>query len=264
MRFPFPYAKIPPAAFLNVCLTLAALFAAAAALTSCSSSSFCGAPCEKPPEQSAPEKPAKPKQPQEVLVNQYGSVFGHMEVDTLTEAQLKTERASLEILLSLNEKDKEILAVLKEGKLDTTTFDYNDYSTGGSRFNASGKLRRDAGVKVEARRLPRMISESQNRELIERYRQVRRRLTLLPMQPGKPAESAADTTAEVPPASPDSVWSGFYRVDADSAVPAMETFRDLEACKVWGRTKAGEFRSKAYAFECECRKDGDTVKWKQW
>ncbi|HKP96503.1 MAG TPA: hypothetical protein VJ385_12165 [Fibrobacteria bacterium] len=38
-------------------------------------------------------------------MNQYGSVFGHLEIDSLGEAQLKVERTSLELLLSADEKD---------------------------------------------------------------------------------------------------------------------------------------------------------------
>lgn len=217
------------------------LLLSAVAITACSSS-FCGAPCEKRPESAASGRPKEPGEKAPVLVNQYGSVFGHMEIDTMTAAQLKTERSSLEILLALNDKDKEILKVLKEGKLDTTTFDYNDYSTGGSRFNASGKLRRDGAVKDSWRLLPRMISESQNRELIERYRLVRRRLKLLPDPPEKTPEPAAKSdsaakAAVVVPAAPDSLWSGFYKANGDTLAESPMKFRERAECEAWAQGK---------------------------
>ncbi len=253
------------AATLGACLLLAA---AASGLSGCSSS-FCGAPCEKPPAQPAPAPVVKaPEKPP--VVNQYGSLYGYLEVDSLTANQLHTERTSLEVMLAVDERDKEILKVLKEGKLDTTTFDYNDYSTGGSRFNANGKLRRDATVNDEKRRLPRMISESQNRELIERYRQVRRRISRLPPppEPPPPAPVAMAVKVEAPPAPPppppDTMWSGSYRVNADTALPAEGKFPEREACETWGRTKSESFRGKAFAFEYECRENAERVKRKLW
>jgi hypothetical protein len=181
----------------------------------------------------------------------------------MTPPQLRIERSSLEAMLAMDPKDKEILKVLREGKLDTTTFDYNDYSTGGHRFNASGKLRRDAAVQDETRRLPRLISESQNRELIERYRHVRRRIKLLPPEPPPaPIAAAIDTPAAPPP--PDTAWTGTWRATGDSLASATETFREREGCEAWGREAAEEFRRKAFGFEYECRKNDQRVKRKVW
>jgi hypothetical protein len=243
-------------------------------LMSCSPS-YCGAPCEKPREDvaaSKAEKSAKAKKGSEkrdtlpVVVNQYGSFFGHLEVGSMSPPQLRIERSSLEAMLAMDPKDKEILKVLREGKLDTTTFDYNDYSTGGHRFNASGKLRRDATVQDEARRLPRLISESQNRELIERYRHVRRRIKLLPPEPPPaPTTAAVDTSAAPPPPPPrDTAWTGTWRATGDSLASATETFREKEGCEAWGREAAEEFRRKAFGFEYECRKNDERVKRKVW
>jgi hypothetical protein len=305
------------------------------------SSSFCGAPCEAAAakadaakalraaklDQAKAAKAAKAANAEKakaariptvvdtlpVIVNQYGSFFGHLEVDSMTPTQLRVEKTSLEVMLAGDAKDKEILKVLKEGKLDTTTFDYNDYSTGGSRYSASGKLRRDAVAQDDQRRLPRMISESQNRELIERYRLVRRRMSRMPVPPVPVSKPAADTLADnsagsfaqsadasdsgsspaapsaAPAASqgvaishaaasapqnappvvpvsaprPDSVWTGRCRANGDTlAIP--ETFKMREACEAWGREKSGEYREKAFSFECECVKDGGLVKRKFW
>lgn len=249
-------------------------------LNSCSPS-YCGAPCDKPREDVSAGQAAKSaregtkekgvkkrgsRDAQPIVVNQYGSFYGHLEADSMTPPQLRIERSSLEAMLAMDPKDKEILKVLREGKLDTITFDYNDYSTGGHRFNASGKLRRDAAVQDEARRLPRLISESQNRELIERYRHVRRRIRLLPPDPPPaPPASAGDSTAS--PAqkpAPDTAWTGTWRATGDSLDTATEAFREKEGCEAWGREAAEGFRSKAFGFEYECRKNDERVKRKVW
>ena len=243
-----------------------ALVLASLGLISCSPS-YCGAPCEKPREDAAAREAAKKgkgaakRKTEPVVVNQYGSFYGYLEVDSMTPPQLRIERSSLEAMLAMDPKDKEILKVLREGKLDTTTFDYNDYSTGGHRFNASGKLRRDAAVQDEARRLPRLISESQNRELIERYRHVRRRIKLLPPEP-PPAPIAA--AVDTPAAPPDTAWTGTWRATGDSLASATGTFREREGCEAWGREAAEEFRRKAFGFEYECRKNDQRVKRKVW
>ena len=243
-------------------LTALALAAAAWLAMSCSKASYCGAPCEKPPAKPAPPK-AKPVAPAPAPVNQYGSFYGHLDLDSMTKTQLKTERTSLEVLLALNDKDAQILKVLKDGKLDTTTFDYNDYSTGGSRFDAKGKLRRDPASTVDALRLPRMISESQNREIIERYRLVRRRISLLPdpPPPPPPVTPVVPLAAAVP--DTDSVWTGSYRA-GDTAVAAPATFRILEACEAWGREQAEGHRNKVFGFTYECAKRPERVKRKVW
>lgn len=242
-------------------------------LMSCSPS-FCGAPCEASREDAASAKRAKAAKAGKgaksskgadtlpPVVNQYGSFYGHLEVSAMTPPQLRIERSSLEAMLAMDPKDKEILKVLREGKLDTTTFDYNDYSTGGHKFNASGKLRRDAAVQDETRRLPRLISESQNRELIERYRQVRRRIRLLPPDPPPPPPAAADTI--VTPAPPDTLWTGTWRATGDSLAAATDTFREREGCEAWGREAAEGFRSKAFGFEYECRKNAERIRRKVW
>jgi hypothetical protein len=234
-------------------------------LMSCSPS-FCGAPCEAPREDAAAAKAAKAAKAADTLppvVNQYGSFYGYLEVPAMTPSQLRIERSSLEAMLAMDPKDKEILKVLREGKLDTTTFDYNDYSTGGHRFNASGKLRRDAAVQDETRRLPRLISESQNRELIERYRQVRRRIKLLPPDPPPAAAApAADTSATALP--PDTLWTGTWRAAGDSLATATDTFREREGCEAWGREAAEEFRRKAFGFEYECKKNAERIRRKVW
>jgi hypothetical protein len=263
------------------------------------SPSFCGAPCEASQAKADAAKAAKAekaaraaeakkakatrsaaaKDTLPVLVNQYGSFYGHLEVDSLTATQLRVEKTSLEVMLSVDAKDKEILKVLKEGKLDTTTFDYNDYSTGGSRYTASGKLRRDAVTQDDQRRLPRMISESQHREVIDRYRQLRRRMSRIraaeaavadslaaanpPSSAGPAGSSLSSAPGSLPAPQPDSVWTGRCRANGDAlAVP--EIFRTREACESWGREQSGAFREKAYAFECECRNDGEIAKRKFW
>lgn len=251
-----------------------AVVLASLGLNSCSPS-YCGAPCEKALEAEAAAKAAKAEKAKSgkasakrgtkpVLVNQYGSFYGYLEVDSMTPPQLRIERASLEAMLAMDAKDKEILKVLREGKLDTATFDYNDYSTGGHRFNASGKLRRDAAVQDETRRIPRLISESQNRELIERYRHVRRRIKLLPPEPPPATIAAAPDTTAAPAPPPDTVWTGTWRATGDSLASATEAFREREGCEAWGREAAEEFRRKAFAFEYECRKNDQRVKRKVW
>jgi hypothetical protein len=255
--------------------------------------SFCGAPCEKP----RPKPAAKRAEEAAPLVNQYGSVYGHLEVDSMAATQLKVEKTSLELLLSENEKDAAILRVLKEGKLDTGRFNYNDYSVGGSRFNASGKLRRDAAVKDSVRQLPRLISESRNRELIERYLQVRRRMAaqeasralsawgtdsaagdatggdwMKPIPEGTgPAigdAPAAGTAKAIEPGSAqatgDPPWAGFYRLDADTLIAGPRDLPGLEACEEWGESQAAGHRRKAYAFAFECRRGAERVKRRMW
>jgi hypothetical protein len=251
-------------------LAFLALVLASLGSMSCSPS-YCGAPCEKSraaadsaraakADKEAKAEKASRKRNAPPVVNQYGSFFGHLEVDSMTPPQLRLERSSLEAMLAMDPKDKEILKVLREGKLDTATFDYNDYSTGGHKFNASGKLRRDAAVQDEARRVPRLISESQNRELIERYRHVRRRIKLLPPEPpAAPPAGAADT-----PAAPDTAWTGTWRATGDSLASATDRFREREGCEAWGREAAEGFRSRAFGFEYECRKNGERVKRKVW
>jgi hypothetical protein len=255
--------------------------------------SFCGAPCEKP----HPKPAAKKAERHPPLVNQYGSVYGHLEVDSMSAAQLQVEKTSLELLLSETEQDAAILRVLKEGKLDTGRFNYNDYSVGGSRFNASGKLRRDATVKDSVRQLPRLISESRNRELIERYLQVRRRiavrtataeairagapdsaaegssgedwmrpLTGVP-EPDGTGPSGADTAAAGPGSTKVTegpLWAGFYKTNADTLVPGPADFPGLRDCEEWGAAQAAGFRRKAYAFAFECRRGAEQVKRRVW
>lgn len=260
------------------------------------SSSFCGAPCEESLAKSEAAKAAKAEKAAKaaeaaeaekkakaerrtairdtlpVLVNQYGSFYGYLEVDSLTPAQLRVEKTSLEAMLAADARDNGILKVLKEGKLDTATFDYNDYSTGGSRYSASGKLRRDAADKDDLRRLPRMISESQNREVIERYRLLRRRLSRMRSAEAADSLSAARTPsaagsplspAPPPVPQPDSAWTGRCRANG-AALAVSGIFKTREACESWGRGQSDVFREKAYAFECECRKDGEIVKRKFW
>jgi hypothetical protein len=253
--------------------------------------SFCGAPCEKP----HPKPVAKKAEKHPPLVNQYGSVYGHLEVDSMTAAQLQVEKTSLELLLSETEQDAAILKVLKEGKLDTGRFNYNDYSVGGSRFNASGKLRRDATVKDSVRQLPRLISESRNRELIERYLQVRRRIAVQTATAAAIQAGGPDTAAEASPGEdwmrpltgvPESdgtgltgaaqagqgsakgteagPWAGFYKTDADTLVPGPADFPGLRDCEEWGAAQAAGFRRKAYAFAFECRRGAEQVKRRVW
>lgn len=224
------------------------------------SSSFCGAPCEKPP--AAASKPKPPPEKTEAVVNQYGSFFGHLEIPAMTPAQLQAEKNSLEALLAVDDKDAEILKALKARKDDAFSFDYDDYTTGGSRFNASGKLRRDAAVEDPQRRIPRMISESQNRELFERYRQVRLEILRIPPkaeEPPAPVPVAAATDTIL-----DSLWSGAYRADGGAPVPAPEKFPGRDECEKWAMGQSEPIRSKAFAFEYECRKNAETVKRKVW
>ncbi|MDB5048209.1 MAG: hypothetical protein JWO30_1280 [Fibrobacteres bacterium] len=223
-----------------------------AMLSSGCSSHYCGAPCDP-----APRKP--PPVRHESVVNQYGSVFGYLEVDTMTMIQLRTEKASLELLLGQDPKDGEILKALKDKDDSAFDFAYNDYSTGGSRFNANGKLRRDAAVKNPERKIPRMISESQNRELFERYRRVRLRIPVLArrLALAPPPDTAAPTPS-------DTLWSGFFRADQDTLSPGPGKFPALGECLAWGEGKAESFRQKAYAFEYECRRSAESVKRKIW
>lgn len=222
------------------------------------SSSYCGAPCDP-----APRPLAVQTARHAAVVNQYGSVFGYIEVDSMTRSQLQAEKTSLELLLGEEAKDAEILKALKERDDSAFDFAYDDYSTGGSRFNAKGKLRRDTSVNSPERRIPRMIGESQNRELFDRYRRVRlqiprleKRLALMP--------PPAPDTVRPPPPPPDTLWSGFFRIDGDTAVPASLRFRDLRDCQAWGREQGGLYRKKAFAFEYECRENDERAKEKIW
>lgn len=250
---------IPPAGFLTLACSLLLI-----GITGCSPS-FCGAPCEKPP--AAASKPRPPPEKKEVVVNQYGTVFGFLEIPAMTPAQLQAEKNSLEALLVMNDRDGEILRTLKARKDDAFAFNYDDYATGGSRFNASGKLRRDAAVEDPQRRIPRMISESQNRELFERYRQVRLQILRTPPKvEGLPAALAAFTApvAVAPDTVLDSLWSGTYRANGEFPVPAREKFPGCGECEKWAMGQAEPFRSQAYSFEYECRKNAESIKRKIW
>jgi hypothetical protein len=130
-------ARAPGPAFAFLCL---AAFAALGILSlSACSGSYCGAPCDRP---------ARPTAPADNHVNQYGSLYAYLEVDSLSKAQLNLEKNSLEFLLKASTKDAEILAALKAEGDSAYAFRYEDYSTGGDRFDASGKLRRKAAMQA--------------------------------------------------------------------------------------------------------------------
>ncbi|MDQ3000099.1 MAG: hypothetical protein M3Y08_02380 [Fibrobacterota bacterium] len=244
---------IPAAGFLTLACSLLLIGGSGC------SSSFCGAPCEKPP--AAAPKPKLPLEQIQAVVNQYGTIFGHLEIPVMTPAQLQVEKNSLEALLIVNDRDADILRSLKARKDNAFSFNYDDYATGGSRFNASGKLRRDAAVEDPQRRIPRMISESQNRELFERYRQVRLQILRTPPKTEEPAPApvaaALDTVQ-------DSLWSGSYRANGDAPVPAPEKFPGRGECEKWAVVQSESFRSKAFSYEYECQKNAESVKRKAW
>jgi hypothetical protein len=233
-------------------MTRALLALGAALVAAACSSPYCGAPCEK----QAPHATVS-------FINQYGTVFGYLEVQELTETQLAAERNSLEALLKVNPKDSAILMALKAKDDGDYPFDYNDNSAGGARFHASGKLRRPPANEEFNRKIPRLIGESENRELFERYRQVRRRLYLAPRQAELAAQAALDAPKPEPP-PPDTLWTGSYRSGADSAVAAPERFGSLAACEEWGRARSEGLRQKAYAFEYACRRGAEEVRRKLW
>jgi hypothetical protein len=230
---------------LRVALCLASL----AALLACASS-YCGAPCDK-----APQAPAKP---QDNHVNQYGSLYGYLEVDSLTRVQMNIEKNSLEFLIKADPRDAEILKALKAQGDSAYAFRYEDYSTGGNRFDATGKLRRPRTSEAGTGRIARLIGDSQNRELFERYRKIRWRL----IQEDRTA--ALVPPPVLPPPPPDTQWAGAYRVDSDTLAPAAAKFPVVDSCAVWGAATAERFRHKAFAFEFECRRDTVLVKRKVW
>lgn len=248
-----PAAFTPWAVFPVRANSLSAAFSAALAaallLAGCSRP-YCGAPCDP--------KPAHPDKPADVHVNQYGSIYGYREVDSLTPVQLKIEKNSLEHLIKADPRDAEILKALKAEGDSAYAFRYEDYSTGGNRFNASGKLRRPGVTEAGSRRITRMIGDSQNRELFERYRKVRWRMI-------QEERSAALAPPPAPVAAPpDTLWSGSYRIGADTLVPAPAKFPAYDSCSAWATSAAEIHRDKAYAFEYECRKGDAMVKRKLW
>jgi hypothetical protein len=214
-------------------------------LTACSGS-YCGAPCDHP---------ARPAAPADTHVNQYGSLYGYLEVDSLSKAQLNLEKNSLEFLLKANPKDAEILTALKAEGDSAYAFRYEDYSTGGDRFDVSGKLRRKAAMEAGAGRIARLIGESQGRELFERYRQVRWRII-----------QREKTEALVPPPAPlpDTTWTGSYRAGSGALEAAPAKFPSADSCQRWGAREAEAHRDKAFAFEYECRQGSVVVKRKAW
>jgi hypothetical protein len=241
-----------PARAVRLAFSLFAL-AAFAALTagvlsslSACSRSYCGAPCDRP---------VRPSAPADNHVNQYGSLYGYLEVDSLSKAQLNLEKNSLEFLLKASPKDAEILKALKAEGDSAYAFRYEDYSTGGDRFDASGKLRRKAAMEAGKRRIARLTGESQNRELFERYRQVRWRL----IQKEKTEELVP------PPAPPpDTLWTGSYRAGSAAPEAAPGKFPSADSCERWGAREAEAHREKAFAFEYECRQGSTAVKRKAW
>jgi hypothetical protein len=122
-------------------------------------------------------------------------------------------------------------------------------------------LRRDAAVKNPERKIPRMISDSQNRELFERYRRVRLRIPMLARRQALAPPPAPDS---VLPAAIDTLWSGFFRADRDSLSTGSVKLPSLGACLAWGEGKAESFRQTAYAFEYECSRGAESVKRKIW
>lgn len=244
-----PAALTPWAACRIGAILLAGLATTGGLIGGCSSH-YCGAPCDP--------KPALPDTPRDVHVNQYGSLYGYREVDSLTPVQLKIERNSLEFLIKAEPRDAEILKALKAEGDSAYAFRYEDNSTGGQRFNASGKLRRAAVTEAGARRITRMIGDSQNRELFERYRKLRWRMI-------QEERSAALVPPPPPPvAPPETLWTGAYRIDADTMVGAPAKFTVFDSCGTWATTVAAAHRDKAYAFEYECRKGDAVVKRKLW
>jgi hypothetical protein len=237
-------ARAPGPAFAF--LSLAAFAALGLLSLSACSGSYCGAPCDRP---------ARPTAPADNHVNQYGSLYGYLEVDSLSKAQLNLEKNSLEFLLKASTKDAEILAALKAEGDSAYAFRYEDYSTGGDRFDASGKLRRKAAMQAGTGRIARLIGESQNRELFERYRQVRWRII-----------QREKTEALVPPPAPapDSSWTGSYRAGSAAPEAAPAKFPSVDSCAAWGAKAAEAHRDKAFAFEYECRQGSAVVKRKAW
>jgi hypothetical protein len=208
--------------------------------------SYCGAPCDKP---------HRPGDPAGVHVNQYGSLYGYLEVDSLGKAQLELEKNSLEFLLKADPKDAEILGALKAEGDSAYAFRYEDYSVGGSRFDASGKLRRQSRTEAGRQRIARLIGESQSRELFERYRQVRWRLI---------QRERSEALAAPGPAPAETLWTGAYRADGEAAVTSPQRFPAPEACAEWALKAAEAFRAKAYAFEYECRQGAVAIRRKVW
>jgi hypothetical protein len=237
-----------PARALRFALSVACLALTAAGLLSlyACAPSYCGAPCDKP---------ARPAAPADSHVNQYGSLYGYLEVDSLSKTQLNLEKNSLEFLIKANPRDAEILAALKAEGDSAYAFRYDDYSAGGDRFDVSGKLRIRGYTEAGARRIARLISESQSRELFERYRQVRWRMI-----------QRARTEALVPPPSPapDTLWTGAYRAGSEEPVAAPERFPTADDCAEWGAKAAEAHREKAFAFEYECRQGTAVVNRKVW
>lgn len=224
---------------------LAAIGSAVAFLLGCASE-YCGAPCDKP---------ARPAAPADSHVNQYGSLYGYLEVDSLSKTQLNLEKNSLEFLIKANPGDAEILAALKSEGDSVFAFRYDDYSTGGDRFNASGKLRIPGYTEAGSRRIARLIGESQSRELFERYRQVRWRMI---------QRARTEALAPTPPPAPDTLWTGAYRAGSEGPVAAPGKFPTAEDCAQWGAKAAEAHREKTFAFEYECRQGTAAIKRKVW
>jgi hypothetical protein len=214
-------------------------------LSACSGS-YCGAPCDRP---------VRPSAPADNHVNQYGSLYGYLEVDSLSKPQLNLEKNSLEFLLKASPKDAEILKALKAEGDSAYAFRYEDYSAGGDRFDASGKLRRKAAMEAGKRRIARLTGESQNRELFERYRQVRWRLI---------QREKTEELVPPPPPAPETLWTGSYRAGSAAPEAAPGKFPSADSCERWGAREAEAHREKAFAFEYECRQGSLAVKRKAW
>jgi hypothetical protein len=240
-----------PAAMARSAIPAAFRAAVFAVLLQACASSYCGAPCDTPP--------APPAAPADVHVNQYGSIYGYLEVDSLTPVQLNIEKNSLEFLLKADPKDAEILKALKAEGDSAYAYRYGDYSTGGNRFDASGKLRRRGTTEAGAQRIARLIGESQSRELFERYRQLRWRM----IQQARTAALAPPAPAAAPPPA-DTSWSGGYRLGSDTLIAAPERFPSADSCAQWAARAAEGFRHKAYGFEFECRQGSTVIKRRLW
>jgi hypothetical protein len=230
--------------FADSLLALVAVAACALFTLSGCADSYCGAPCE------TRQAPASAS---EAHVNQYGSLYGYLEVDSLGKDQLDLEKNSLEFLIKANPRDAEILKALKAEGDSAYAFRYDDYSAGGDRFDASGKLRTPGRTEAGERRIARLISESQSRELFERYRRVRWRLI-----------QRDRTEALAPSPASDTAWTGAYRAGSDPSIAAPGIFPSADSCAAWGERVAEAHRNKAFAFEYECRQGTTVVKRKVW
>lgn len=156
-------------------LRLILLFAMASGLMSCAPSGYCGLPCDTgeqsyTPTYSQPARPT-PSNPR----NQFGTVYGHLVVETMTPEELLLEKTDLELLLSKSQTDLAILQSLSARDNGEYTTNYSGRVGGlidGVSYQGTTTTRRNSSWADWGNDIAIAVKRSRNERLFNRYREV--------------------------------------------------------------------------------------------